>query len=84
MKAAAVVIAVAAWGGFLGALWYALVVPVRPPVGLLLAVVAASFLVGLIVPAYLLGLEGRSLGGPDKRRASGASRPPRSGQDERA
>ena len=84
MKAAAVVIAVVAWGGFLGALWYALVAPVRPPVGLLLAVVAGSFLVGLIVPAYLLGLEGRLPGGPDKRRAMTGSRSPRSGQDERA
>ncbi len=83
MKTAAVVIAVAAWGGFLGALWYALVAPVRPPVGLLLAVVAASFLVGLIVPAYLLGLEGRLPGASGGRRAVAGQRP-RPGQDERA
>lgn len=43
-----------------------------------------TYLVGLIVPAYLLGLEGRLPGGPDKRRAMTGSRSPRSGQDERA
>ena len=59
MKAAAGAVAVLAWGGLLGALWYALVAPVRPPIGLWLAVVVASFLIGLVVPAFLLSLEER-------------------------
>ncbi len=83
MKLAAVVIAVLAWGGFLGALWYALVAPVRPPVGLLLAVVAASFLVGLIVPAYLLGLEVRLPGASGGRHGAAGTSRARPSQDER-
>lgn len=56
MKAAANVIAVLAWGGLLAAMWYPLVAGM-PPFGLWLGVVVASFLVGLVIPMFLLGLE---------------------------
>ena len=59
MKAAAGVVAVLAWGGLLGALWYGMAAPVRPPLALWLTVVVASFLVGLVVPAFLISLEER-------------------------
>ena len=48
-----------AWGGLLCALWYGMAAPVRPPIGLWLAVVVTSFLVGLVVPAFLISLEER-------------------------
>jgi hypothetical protein len=57
MKTAAGVIAVLAWGGLLAAMWYPLVTAQQPPVGAWLGVVATSLLVGLVVPALLLGLE---------------------------
>ena len=59
MKTAAGVVAVLAWGGFLAAMWYPLVVDGRPPLGAWLGVVAVSLFVGLVVPAFLLSLEGK-------------------------
>lgn len=82
MKAAAVVVSILSWGGFLGALWYALVAPVRPPVGLLLGVLVASFLVGTVIPAYLLGIEERARNPRDSRGRTAARRPERAGRDE--
>ena len=78
MKAAAGAVAVLAWGGLLGALWYALVAPVRPPMALWLAVVVASFLIGLVVPAFLISLEDRM------RLAATAKARAQVGLDERA
>lgn len=59
MKTAAGIVAVLAWGGFLAAMWYALVVDNRPPLGAWLGVVFISLLVGVVVPAFLLSLEGK-------------------------
>lgn len=59
MKAAANIIAVLGWGGFLVALWWPLLAGSIPPWGLWFAVTAVSSLVGLIVPGYLLNLEAR-------------------------
>ncbi len=61
MKIAANVIAVLGWGGFLAALWAALLAERILPLGMLLAVLAASLFIGLVVPAYLLGIEGRTV-----------------------
>ena len=43
MKTAAGVVAVLAWGGFLAAMWYPLVVDGRPPLGAWLAIAEPSF-----------------------------------------
>ena len=59
MKAAANVIAVAGWLGFLAALWWPLVTGVMPPVGAWFAATVVSLLVGMIVPGFLLNLEDR-------------------------
>lgn len=59
MKTAAGVVAVLAWGGLLAAMWYPLVAGVRPPLGAWLGVIFASLFVGLIVPALLLGMDGK-------------------------
>ncbi len=60
MRPAANVVAVLAWGGFLAALWAPLVTGQLPPVGIWIAATAASFIVGMVVPAFLLGVEGRT------------------------
>ena len=43
-------------------MWYPLAAGVQPPVGVWLGVVATSLLVGLVVPAFLLGLDGTTRG----------------------
>lgn len=59
MKAAANVIAVAAWVGFLAALWWPLAAGEMPPVGAWFAATVVSLVVGMIVPGFLLNLEDR-------------------------
>ena len=56
MKVAANAVAVLAWGSFLAALWLMLLAETRPAIGLLIAVLVVSFLAGLILPAFLLGI----------------------------
>ena len=60
MKVAANVIAILAWGGFLAALWYPLLAGTAPRLGLWLTVVIVSFLVGVIVPPFLFGVEAKA------------------------
>ena len=60
MKAAANVVAVVAWLGFIGAIWYPLVADEMPAVGFWLGSVVLTFLTGVIVPSYLLTLEERT------------------------
>lgn len=76
MKAAAGVVAVLAWGSVLAAVWcgYALPAAARPSFGELLAIVLASALVGLVVPAYLRGLDERA-GGAGPAMTRGVARP---------
>ena len=57
MRAAAGVVAVLAWGGLLAAMWYPLATGGPPPLGPWLGVVAVSILVGVVVPAFLMGLD---------------------------
>lgn len=59
VKAAANVIAIAGWLGFLAAFWYPLLAGQMPPVGFWIAATVLSFLVGLIIPSYLINLEAR-------------------------
>lgn len=59
MKAAANAIAIVAWIGFLATLWYPFLTGRFQPLGLWLAIVIFSFLVAVIVPSFLLGLEAR-------------------------
>lgn len=59
MKAAANVVAVVAWCAFIGAVCYPLLAADWPPVGLWLGAVVMTFLVGVVVPSYLLNLEAR-------------------------
>ncbi len=59
MKVAANVIAVAAWVGFLAALWWPLLIGGMPPVGAWFAATVVSLVVGMIVPGFLLNLEDR-------------------------
>lgn len=59
MKAAANVIAVVAWIGFLAALWWPLITGKMPPVGAWFAATVFSLLVGMVVPGFLLNLEDR-------------------------
>lgn len=59
MKAAANVIAIAGWLGFLASFWYPLLTGRMPPAGFWIAAIVLSFMVGLIVPSYLINLEAR-------------------------
>lgn len=56
MKIAANIIAVLAWGLFLTAIWYPFVADVNPPLGYWICIVL-TFLIGLVVPVYLLNLD---------------------------
>lgn len=62
MKTAAGVVAVLAWGGLLAAMWYPLAAGVQPPLGAWLGVIFTSLFVGLVVPAFLLGMDNRTTG----------------------
>ncbi len=57
MKIAAGAVAVLAWGSLLAAMWYPLAIGAPPPLGPWLGVVAVSLFVGLVMPAFLLGLD---------------------------
>lgn len=80
MKAAANVIAVLGWGGFLVALWWPLVMGEMPALGSWLAAILFSLLTGLVVPSYLLRLElqirSTAAGSAERAKAAG-SRPGR-------
>lgn len=60
-----------AWGSVLAAVWlgYALPEANRPSFGMFLAIVLASGLIGLVVPAYLLGLDKGAQAGTTGRQA---------------
>ncbi len=60
MKIAANIIAILAWGSALATLWVGLLAETRPPLAPLVGALVLSFLVGLVVPSYLLNLENRS------------------------
>lgn len=59
MKIAANVIAIVGWLAFLAAFWVPFLTGDMPPAGWWIAVSVLSFLVGLIVPSYLINLEAR-------------------------
>ncbi len=59
MKIAANIIAILAWGSALATLWVGLLAETRPPLAPLVGALVLSFLVGLVVPSYLLNLENR-------------------------
>lgn len=59
MKIAANIIAILAWGSVLATLWVGLLAEARPPLASLVGALVLSFLVGLVVPSYLLNLENR-------------------------
>lgn len=59
MRVAANIIAVLAWGSVLATLWVGLMAEVRPPLAPLVGALVLSFLIGIVVPSYLLNLENR-------------------------
>lgn len=67
MKAASNVIAILAWGSFLAAIMWPLVVGRMPALGPWVLAIAMTFVVGVIVPSFLLGVEARAAAGADRK-----------------
>lgn len=74
MKIASNVVAILAWGSFLAAIMWPLIIGRIPALGPWLTAVAMTFLVGLVVPSFLLGVEVRAAGGVDRRTPSSGPR----------
>jgi hypothetical protein len=78
MKVSANVIAVVAWVSFLATFVYPLFAGGIPHIGYWLTAVLMSFVVGLIIPSYLLRLDitvakGPAATRPESKRGQGAS-----------